>query len=558
MNFADMSASPVSFDEASKVYEEIDAEFHGASTPDARLAALRRWDELRAHIETWRSLVHVHFNQDTRDEARKQARDEYDEAAPKLTELATNFIRKLVEGPHRDELRESLGEQSIALWDAAITTYDPSIEQETVQESKLTAEYTELMASAAIDFQGETHNLSTMRKFAEDPDRDVRRRADELTWGWFDEKGEQLDRIFDELVKLRTAMASKLGFDNYLALAYRKMSRTDYGPSDVARYRDAIREHVVPLGQKLRERQREKLGVKSLMAWDLNMHDPAGNPRPQGDHDWMVERAHEMFQDMGSGLGGFFAMMDGCGLLDLKSRPGKAAGGFCTSLTSYKVPFIYANFNGTKGDVEVFTHEMGHAFQSYSSREQFPMEYLWPTAEACEIHSMGLEYLTWPLMEKFFGDDAQRFRRVHLTSSLLFLPYGATIDHFQHEVYENPDATPAERHAMWNRLSAMYLPWVDYGGMKRPEEGAVWQRQLHVYLYPLYYIDYTLAEICALQYRAWAERDRVEAMDSYVALCKRGGEAPFQTLAREAGLTSPFDAGCLERVVGETREVLGV
>ncbi len=201
---------------------------------------------------------------------------------------------------------------------------------------------------------------------------------------------------------------------------------------------------------------------------------------------------------------------------------------------------------------------MGHAFQSYSSRKQFPIEYLWPTAEACEIHSMGLEYLTWPHMEKFFGDDAERFRDVHMASSLMFLPYGATIDHFRHEVYGNPDATPSERNAMWKELSAIYTPWVDYGGMKRAEEGAVWQRQLHVYQCPFYYIDYTLAEVCAMQYRAWAERDRDEAMRSYVALCKRGGEAPFQTLARGAGLVSPFDEGCLEKVVGETRAVLGV
>jgi len=261
---------------------------------------------------------------------------------------------------------------------------------------------------------------------------------------------------------------------------------------------------------------------------------------------------------MGGGLDAFFSLMCERGLTDLKTRQGKAGGGFCTNFPDHGVPYIFANFNGTKGDVEVFTHEMGHAFQSYMSREQFPVEYLWPTAESCEIHSMSLEYLTWPHMEKFFGDDADRFRRIHLTSSLLFLPYGVAIDHFQHLVYASPEASPAERHAMWREMEKKYLPWRNYGGNEQGERGAMWQRQMHVYLCPFYYIDYTLAEICALQFWVRSESDPAEALESYVALCARGGDAPFQELARSAGLVSPFAEGCLTDVVAKARKALGI
>ena len=171
---------------------------------------------------------------------------------------------------------------------------------------------------------------------------------------------------------------------------------------------------------------------------------------------------------------------------------------------------------------------------------------------------MSLEFLTWPHMDKFFGEDAERFRQNHLTDSLLFLPYGVAVDHFQHLVFENPSATPAERLAMWQEMERTYLPWRDWGDMERPQAGGMWQGQLHIYHIPFYYIDYTLAGVCAMQFWVKAEKDRAQAMVDYVALCERGGEAPFQDLVRSAGLTSPFDEGCLNEVVTQASETLGL
>jgi M3 family oligoendopeptidase len=334
------------------------------------------------------------------------------------------------------------------------------------------------------------------------------------------------------------------------------MKRVDYDRSDVERLRAEVREHVVPLGLELHRRQAATLKIDKVMAWDEPMLDLSGNPAPAGDHDWMLARATEMFDAMGEGLGDFFRLMNEGGFLDLKSRKGKAGGGFCTSFPTHGMPFVFANFNGTKGDVEVFTHEMGHAFQGYSSRGQALSDYLWPTLESCEIHSMSLEFLTMPHMERFFGDDAERFRRIHLTESLLFLPYGCAVDHFQHEIYARPEMTPAERHAVWREMERTYLPWRDWGDLAHPGKGGRWQVQRHVYLSPFYYVDYVLAQTCALQFWARAESDPSGAMKDYVALCKRGGEAPFQALARSAGLTSPFDAGCLAGVVARARRAL--
>jgi M3 family oligoendopeptidase len=319
-----------------------------------------------------------------------------------------------------------------------------------------------------------------------------------------------------------------------------------------------VRAQVVPLSLELRRRQQETLGLDKLMFWDEALHDRHGNPTPLGDHDWMLVRAQEMFDALGGGLDDFFRLMTRSRLMDLKNREGKAGGGFCTSFPTHGVPYIFANFNGTKGDVEVFTHEMGHAFQAYESRGQRLLDYLWPTFESCEIHSMSLEFLTGPQMDKFFGDDAERFRRIHLAQSLLFIPYGVAVDHFQHLVYARPEATPAERHAMWQEMERMYLPWRDYGDLPHVPQGGFWQFQRHIYLMPFYYIDYTLAQTCALQFWVRSRRNFREAMEAYVALCRRGGEAPFQQLARSAGLKSPFETGGLAEVVAQARAALEV
>ena len=396
--------------------------------------------------------------------------------------------RKLLDKAHRGIVEREYGQHVTLLWEVDILTYDPVIEADLIRESELEADYNELLASAELTFQGETHNLSGISKFLEDLDRQVRHDADATRWQWFAEQRQQLDTIFDQLVHLRHGMAQKLGFKDYIELGYRRMSRVDYGIEEVQRYRDEVRTQVVPLAEQLLAKQTARLGLPSgeLRHWDEPVYDLNGNPKPDSDYDKLIGMAQVMFEDMGYGLDDFFRMMQDADLMDLKIRPGKAGGGFCTSFDSYGIPYIFANFNGTKGDVEVFTHEMGHAFQGYMSREQPLHDYLWPTYESCEIHSMGLEFLTYPYMERFFGDQAERFRTIHLTQALLFLPYGVAVDHFQHLVYANPDASPAERFEFWQQMEQRYLPWRNYGDLSHPAAGGRWQLQRHIYMSPFY------------------------------------------------------------------------
>jgi len=552
----DLAAPTPVYDDVAAKARRFEEALQNARSADEQLAVVHQWDAMRRELETWNALVNLRFNQDTRNEQFKKDREHCDELTPRLIDLEVRMKRLLLWSPFRTELEQALGAQAFALWEADVMAFDPKIEQHLVREAKLQAEYSELTAGAKIQFRGKDYNLSGIQKFREDPDRQTRHDAEIVRWQWFASNRQQLDRIFDDLVKLRDEMARELKFNDYIELGYKRMKRVDYNRNDVEQFRAEVREHLVPLAMELRKQQAARLAAEPLMFWDEPVHDTTGNPAPQGDHDWMVERAIEMFDQMGGELGEFFRLMVAGKLTDLKNRDGKSPGGFCTSFPSYGLPYIFANFNGTKGDVEVFTHEMGHAFQCYSSRNQPLVDYLWPTFESCEIHSMGLEFLTWPHMDKFFGNDAERFRRVHLAQALLFIPYGVAVDHFQHLVYARPNASPDERHAMWQEMERTYLPWRDYGDLPHVPSGGFWQFQRHIYLSPFYYIDYTLAQTCALQLWVRSNRDPQGTLKAYIDLCHRGGEAPFQQLAKGAGLISPFQSGCLRDVAAQAREAL--
>lgn len=552
----DMKIDAPAFEEIAARYQALEARFTAAPDPEARLAVIQEWDGLRCHLDSWRSLTHLRFNQKTDDREHRAARERCDELTPRFQRLDVSLKRMVLASPHRKDLARRLGAQAFALWESDVMAFEPAIEEDLVREARLEAEYVELLAGARIRFRGEDLNLPEIRRFATGPERATRHEAEQARWTWFTDHQTDLDRIFDDLVHLRTSMSKKLGLASYVDLGYRRMQRVDYDAADVARFRDQVRDQVVPLAATLRQRQAARLGVERLCFWDEAVHDPRGNPEPQGDHAWMLAQAQEMFDAMHPDLASFFSMMRDRGLLDLQARDGKSDGGFCTGFPIWGVPFIFGNFNGSKADVEVFTHESGHAFQFYRSGDMELLDYVWPTAESCEVHSMALEFLTWPHMERFFGDHAERFRRNHLTDSLLFLPYGTAVDHFQHLVYESPGASPDERRDLWQQMERTYLPWRRYRDLAHPAAGGFWQLQRHIYINPFYYIDYCLAQTCALQFWIRSRQDADAALNDYVALCNRGGRLPFQSLVRSAGLASPFDEGILASVVGQTHDAL--
>ena len=396
-----------------------------------------------------------------------------------------------------------------------------------------------------------------MAKFAQDPDREVRRQASELVGAFYNDHEAEFDRIYDQLVKVRDQIAKTLGFKDFVEVGYLRMNRLDYNRQQVEVYRQEILEHVVPVVNKLYQRQADRLGLESLKPYDLEYKFQSGNAMPQGTPEEILAAGVKMYHELSPETGEFIDFMVDRELLDLVTKPGKASGGYCTYLPDYEAPFIFSNFNGTAADVDVLTHEAGHAFQVFQSRWIQTPECVWPTFESCEIHSMSMEFLAWPWMELFFGSQTLKYKFTHLSGGLIFLPYGVLVDHFQHEVYEHPEMTPAERRATWRRLERQYVPWKEYEADSFLDRGGFWFRQSHIFASPFYYIDYTLAQVCAFQFWKRSQIDDDPSVwTDYLNICRTGGTKSFLKIVAEANLKSPFEPGSLVETVHAIEQYL--
>ena len=531
--------------------------FRRADSINDAVAATEQIDSIRSAVATAQNISYIRHSIDTRDEFYRAEKAWFDEHGPATEAWRMDYYRALLDHPLREGLTAHFGEQLFRTAEQSIKTFREEIITDLQAENKGYSEYMQLKGGAQIEVDGTTYNLSSIVPLEQVADRAARQRASRAKWDWMGEHQGQFERIYDELVGLRSGMATKLGYDNYVGLAYDLRGRADYGPAEVANFRAQVREHLVPLATRLAAEQAERIGVDRLRYYDVSFRFPDGNPKPQGDQATTVAAARRLYDELSTETGSFFRFLEDRKLMDLASTDGKATGGYCTYVPDYGTPYIFANFNGTSHDVDVLTHEFGHAFQVYNSRHLKPIEYLWPTYDAAEIHSMSMEFFAYPGVDDFFGVDAQKYFYNHLAGAIRFIPYGCAVDEFQHLVYENPQWTPAERNAAWKKLEATYLPHLDYGDHAYLDQGTYWQGQLHIFGMPFYYIDYCLAQICAFQFWLRDEQDHESAWKDYVQLCRAGGSRSFLELVQLAGLENPFEDGIMEKIAAKVTERLG-
>ncbi|CAA7600485.1 Peptidase family M3 [Acididesulfobacillus acetoxydans] len=530
-------------------FEALLTKFNRAGTFAEQDALMVELNGLRNEFESMEQLVYIRHTIDTTDVFYEGEQNFFDEATPVYQGLISRYYQALVDSKFRTHLEKKWGNQLFTKAELTLRTFIPEIVEDLRQENKLSTEYTKLIASAKIPFEGEERNLPGLVPFQLSTDRAMRKRAHEAKYAFFADHEGKLDEIYDELVSVRTRIAHKLGYTDYVELGYARMLRSDYNPEMVANFRRQVEEVIVPVASRLRERQRKRLGLSTLAYYDEKFSFKTGNAKPQGDPAWIVANGQKMYDELSADTGAFFKLMVERELMDLVSKKGKAGGGYCTYLSKYQAPFIFSNFNGTSGDIDVMTHEAGHAFQTYCSRDFQIPEYYWPTYEACEIHSMSMEFFAWPWIDLFFREDADKYRFSHLSEALLFIPYGVCVDEFQHFVYAHPEASPEERKAAWRGLEKKYLPHRNYEDNAYLERGGYWHQQGHIFGSPFYYIDYTLAQVCAFQFWQRSREKREEAWADYLRLCRAGGSRSFLGLVELANLVSPFAEGSLRATV---------
>ena len=530
--------------------------FDKSESVDDAKQAIYDYNDLMSKYYSMHTLASIRASIDTNDKFYDEERNFYDEFGPNVSELENKFQKRLAESKYRNDLEQEFGSQLFALTDNAVKEFDPSIIDLMKEENRLITEYSKLLASAQIDFDGKKLSLTEFGKYMIDSDRDVRKNASLAVQGFMGENLDKIDTIYDNLVKVRDKMAKQLGLKDFVELGYIRMNRIGYDRKMVENFRNQIKEHVVPIVSDLKRRQKERIGVDSLKSYDSAFEFNNGNPTPKGSTKEIMAKGAKMYKELSPETDAFYTFMTERDLFDVEAKKGKEGGGYCTYINDHKAPFIFSNFNGTQGDVEVLTHEAGHAFQVYSSRDVIVPEYIWPTYEAAEIHSTSMELFTYPWTELFFEEDTDKFKFSHVSGTLEFLPYGVAIDEFQHVVYENPELTPEERRNEWKKIEQKYLPETDYDGIEPLIYGSLWHRQGHVFGAPFYYIDYTLAQVCALQFWKRANEDFDSAWNDYLTICKLGGSLPFGEIVKSANLLSPFDDGTLESIVSHVKDFL--
>ena len=556
MKFNEYKYEHLDLEKIKKEFSELIKSFEKAENVEGQVNAFDEIIKLRNHIETMQTLVSVRHSIDTNDEFYDKENEYMDEISPILFGFTNDFYKALVNSKFKDELIQKYGKFLFDLAENTLKTFSPEIIPDAQEENRLSSKYSKLIASAKIDFDGKELNLSQMVPYTQSKDRNVRIEAAKKVAQFFSENQDEFDNIYDSLVKVRTRMAQKMGYKNFVEFGYKQLSRLEYDAKMVEGYRKQVLENIVPLHTELRERQGKRLGVDKLKFYDEAIKFNSGNADPHGSPEWILNNGKTMYKELSKETDEFFTFMTENNLLDLLSKKGKMSGGYCTYIPEHKAPFIFANFNGTSHDIDVLTHEAGHAFQVYQSRGFEVPEYLWPSYEACEIHSMSMEFLTWPWMNLFFENDTDKYKFIHLSEALLFIPYGVTVDEFQHWVYENPEATPKERREKWIEIEKKYLPTRDYGEVEELKNGIFWFRQGHIFSSPFYYIDYTLAQVCAFQFWIKSRENREKAWQDYLNLCKLGGSKPFFELMKSANLKNPFEEGTLAFVIPKIKEYL--
>ena len=549
MKFKDYKYERPNYEEIKKSFLELVDKIKNASTYDEQKLHINQLNNIRKHIETMSTLASIRNSINTADEFYDEEQNYWDEQGPLYTELNSDFYKVIVNSKFKDEIKKDYSEQFYKICEYSLKSFSPEIISDLQEENKLMSKYTKLLASAKINFKGEELNLSGLYKYMLSSDRNEREQSSKAYYNYFGEHEEEFDQIYDQLVHIRHNMAKKLGFKNFVELGYIRMDRTDYNPEMVVNLRKQILEYIVPLCNKLYEKQAKRLNLDKLTYIDENLEFLDGNATIKGDSDYIIENGIKMYQELSQETKEFFDFMLENELMDLETKHNKSAGGYCTYIPDYKAPFIFSNFNKTSEDMDVLTHEAGHAFQLYMSRDIDMQEINFPTLDSCEIHSMSMEFITYPWMETFFKEDSDKYKFAHLTSAIKFLPYGVVVDEFQHVVYDNPNMTSDERKKVWRDLEKKYLPHRDYEDNEILERGCWFFKQGHIFKDPFYYIDYVLAQICAFQFLKKMEEDRISGWEDYLRICKVGGTQSFLQIVKTGNLISPFDDKCIEYII---------
>lgn len=544
-------------DKAEEVCKEYTAKIRSAKSYAEVRNAIDGYDKSTDDMNTMIVVAHIRNTLNTTDKFYEDEMAFLQQRLPVAEETFMEYSKALLESPFADEIDAEFGPEFLEKVRRDVNSFKPELIPYMQEESALTTEYQKLMATAKIQFDGKELNLYGIQKYFEHPDREVRKAAFAKYSEFYSSNEEKMEEIFDKLVKVRTAMGKALGYETFTPLGYINQGRSDYGQKEVASFREQVKRELVPLCEELYKAQAKRIGVDKIMAYDEKFIFPDGNAEPVGDAQYLINEARKMYHELSSETGEFIDFMIDHNLMDLENKPNKASTGYMTSLKKYRAPFVFSCFNHTIFDMQVLSHELGHAFAGYRAMRHQPIsEYFHESTDIAEIHSMSMEQFCYPYAEYFFGKDADKYRFAHLQEAITFVPFGVAVDEFQHIIYENPNLTPKERTYEWHKLEEKYMPWRTYSDDEFMERGGYWYHKLHIFLYPFYYINYTLTTMGAMEFKKRYAENKEQAWKDYLALCDAGGSKSYLGLLKVANLRVPFEEGSVKEAVSFAKDIL--
>lgn len=534
---------------------ELIEKYKNSNTAEEELAILREYCAYMEDISTNFTLGEIRYSLNTKDEFYEKEVEYLEEIGPIVGFVDSEFKKLIVESKNRSELEKVFPQSFFKDIELQISITDEKLIPLQQEEAKITQEYMKLLAGITMEFNGETLNPAGIAKYATNLDRNLRKGAYETLGNEYMKIKDQLDDIYDRLVDVRTRQGKVLGYENYSKLGYANMGRICYGKEEIAAFRSNVLKYIVPLVAKIKAKIKEELGLDELRFYDDAMYSTK-DTNPYGDIEEKFDAAQKMYDEMCPDASKLFRRMRECETFDVVTREGKSAGGYETGIPAYKIPFIFANFNGSNDDVSTFTHEFGHALNEYFNLqlEFYPLYQL--KMETAECHSMSMEFLTYPWMKNFFKDRTDDFIYMHIASALSFIPYGTIVDAFQQYVYDNPSLSKEDRINYWKSLEKDFLPYMNNEGLPFYGDGRRWQRQQHIYESPFYYIDYCLAQFTAFQFLAESQKDYDAALKKYLTFSKLGPTKTYTELISLSGLKSPFEEDSFKEVISTIEKIL--
>ncbi len=530
-----------------------------AKSPKLWLELFADWNALRSYIGSESSRLYFAYSQNVKDKKLDAAiKYQREKIYPATAKPGYRLMTAFLASRHKSALLKKYGQRIEIDYEVSLKPNDPINTRPQIKVSRLCQRYNKLIAAAKAKVRAQSLTIVKAGALLESADPELRHAAFVAIREWYLKHHQQLAKLFNELLELRQQMARNVGLGSYIDLAYQNMGRTDYGPAEVANFRLLILKYFVPLKKKIIREQARQLGAKSLAAWDTG-YKPATTLAPNiASVDTQLTKTQELFDKLGPPFGHYFRRMRARHLIDLENRPNKQSGPYCTVFTDEGEAAVFCNSTGSAQDIVTLTHEMGHAFQAIEASPIEAIDMQFGTIDLAEVFSTTMEYLCLPQIDTFFKtDDAKKYRQARWDRAVDILCYSCVVDEFQHWLYAQPKASPAARDKQWVELYAKYIPGLDWRGLQQ-YRALRWYAQGHIFNSPFYYIDYALAEVCAIQLALIDQKDHKKAMDIYLRLCRLGGTKSFLEAIKSVGLRSPFDEKLIASLAKHAANQLGV